>query len=141
MPTHFGPAPGPRQVPPEVKADPTRSPRKMLVTASFLTEAAALEQHLPERFALAGEPVVTVEFHYLTEIDWLAGRGYTMICVWWPVIFTGERDRANGRFLAVMWENLADPIVSGREEIGHPKLYADIADPRNLRGAQHCSAA
>ena len=44
MPTHFGPAPGPRQMPAEANADPTRSPRKTLISASFLTEASALER-------------------------------------------------------------------------------------------------
>ena len=91
MPTHFGPAPGPRQMPAEANADPTRSPRKTLISASFLTEASALERHIPDRFALIHDPVVTVEFHYMTDIDWLAGRGYTMIHVWWPIIFKGER--------------------------------------------------
>src|SRR5262245_53659920 len=76
MPTHFGPAPGPRQIPAEANADPTRSPRKKVISTSFLTDGAALERHIPERFALAGEPVVTVEFHFMTDIDWLAGRGY-----------------------------------------------------------------
>jgi acetoacetate decarboxylase len=137
----FRPAPGPRQMPAEANADPTRSPRKLLLTASFLTQPAALEKLLPERFALAGEPVVPVEFHHMTEIDWLAGRGYTMVHVWWPAVFTGERDRASGRFLAVMWENLADPIISGREEIGHPKLFAEIPEVRISQGAHHCSAA
>jgi hypothetical protein len=91
MPTHFGPAPGPRQMPAEADADPTRSPHKTLISASFLTEGSALECHIPERFTLAGEPVVTIEFHYMTDIDWLAGRGYTMIHVWWPVTFNGAR--------------------------------------------------
>ena len=126
MPTHFGPAPGPRQMPPEAAADATRSPRKTLISASFLTDGSALEGHIPEHFALAGDPVVTVEFHYMTDIDWLAGRGYTMIHVWWPVAFMGEEDHVVGRFLAVMWENLADPIITGRGEIGQPKLFADI---------------
>jgi hypothetical protein len=63
MPTHFGPAP---------------SPRQMLAEA-----AAALERHIPARFALGGDPVVTVEFYHMAGIDWLAGRGYTMIDVWW----------------------------------------------------------
>lgn len=31
-----------------------------------------------------------------------------------------------GRFLAVLWEGLADPITTGREELGFPKLSADI---------------
>lgn len=141
MPTHFGPAPGPRQIPAEANADPTRSPRKTLISASFLTEASALERHIPERFALVGEPVVTVEFHYMTDIDWLAGRGYTMIHVWWPVMFKGERDQAVGRFLAVMWENLADPIITGRGEIGQPKLFADIPERRLADGTYHCEAS
>ena len=140
MPTHFGPAPGPRQMPPEANADPTRSPRKTLVAASFLSDSQSLERHLPPGFALVGEPVVTVEFHYMTDIDWLAGRGYTMIHVWWPARFDGERDHAEGRFLAVMWENLADPIISGREEIGHPKLYAEIDALRTVQGAYHSAA-
>jgi acetoacetate decarboxylase len=141
MPTHFGPAPGPRQMPVEAHSDPTQSPRKILVAASFLTDAAALERHLPERFSLFDEPVVTVEFHHMTHIDWLAGRGYTMIHVWWPATFAGTQDQASGRFLAVMWENLADPIISGREDIGHPKLYAEIADPRVFGGTHYCEAA
>jgi Acetoacetate decarboxylase (ADC) len=139
MPTHFGPAPGPRQMPDGVP-DPKHSPRRLSVAASFLTDAALLERHLPEGFVLTGEPVVTVEFHYMTEIDWLAGRGYTMIEVSWPATFTGGQDKATGRFLAVVWENLADPIITGRGEIGHPKLYSEIAEPRLWDGAQICVA-
>jgi acetoacetate decarboxylase len=140
MPTHFGPAPGPRQLPDDVAVDPKRSPRRLSVAASFLTEPAALERHLPEGFVLSGEPVVTVEFHHMTDIDWLAGRGYTMIWVSWPAMFRGSGDRANGRFLAVVWEDLADPIITGRCEIGHPKLYAEIAEPRRWNGTQICEA-
>jgi hypothetical protein len=63
-----------------------------------------------------------------------------MIHVGWPAVFTGRRDRATGKFLAVVWENLADPIITGRDEIGHPKLYAEIAEPRQWNGAQLCEA-
>ena len=140
MPTHFGPAPGPRQVPDHIATDPKRSPRRLSVAASFLTDPRMLEQHLPAGFTLAGDPVVTVEVHHMTDIDWLAGRGYTMIHVGWPATFAGRRDRATGRFLAVIWENLADPIITGRDEIGHPKLYAEIAEPRRWNGVQTCTA-
>ncbi|WP_166912990.1 MULTISPECIES: acetoacetate decarboxylase family protein [unclassified Burkholderia] len=140
MPTHFGPAPGPRQLPDALAADPARKPRRLSVSASFLTDAARLERHLPESFALAGEPVVTVEFHYLSDIDWLAGRGYTMVHVSWPAVFTGLADRASGKFLAAVWENLADPIITGRDEIGHPKLYAEVPPPRRCNGEQLCEA-
>jgi hypothetical protein len=140
MPTHFGPAFGPRQLSDDVVVDPKRSRRTLSVTASFLTDPVLLERHLPEGFTLAGEPVVTVEFHHMTDIDWLAGRGYTMIWVSWPATFTGSRDHATGKFLAVVWENLADPIITGRDEIGHPKLYADIEEPRRWNGVQICTA-
>lgn len=141
MPTHFGPAPGPRQLPDGIAADPRYSPRRLSVAASFLTDAGALERHLPEGFALAEEPVVTTEFHYMTGIDWLAGRGYTMIHVGWPATFAGQRDKATGRFLAVVWESLAEPIITGRDEIGHPKLYAEIAEPRMWDSTQICMAS
>jgi hypothetical protein len=45
MPTHFGPAPGPRQLPDEIVVDPKRSRRTLSVAASFLTDPAVLEQH------------------------------------------------------------------------------------------------
>jgi hypothetical protein len=141
MPTHFGPAPGPRQLPDGIVSDPKRSPHRLSVAARFLTDEVRLERHLPEGFALAGEPIVTVEFHYLTGIDWLAGRGYAMVDVSWPAIFRGRRDTAAGRFLAVLWENLADPIITGRGEMGHPKLYAEIAEPRSWEGAQISTAS
>ncbi|MBB4370371.1 hypothetical protein GGD63_003166 [Bradyrhizobium sp. cir1] len=99
-----------------------------------------LQRHLPEGFSLAGDPVVTVEFHYMTEIDWLAGRGYTTIHVSWPARFDGARNHAAGRFLAVVWESLADPIITGRDEIGHPKLYAEVDPPRHSEGVRVCTA-
>jgi acetoacetate decarboxylase len=127
-------------MPDGIVPDPKGSPRRLSVAASFLTDAARLEQHLPEGFELAGEPLVTVEAHYLTGIDWLAGRGYTMITVGWPATFRGRQDRATGRFLAVVWENLADPIITGRGETGWPKIYAEIAEPRLWDGVQTCTA-
>jgi hypothetical protein len=133
MPTHFGPAPGPRQLPDEFLVDPKGSRSTLSVAASFLTDPAVLEQHLPERFTLAGEAVVTVEFHYITDIDWLAGRGYTMINVGWPATFTGSRDRATGKFLAVVWENLA--------ERRSPRRRATrICKARRASGATHSFA-
>ena len=64
-----------------------------------------------------------------------------MIHVWWPVIFKGERDEVTGRFLAVMWENLADPIITGRGEIGQPKLFAEIPGWRLVDGTYCCEAS
>jgi len=50
--------------------------------------------------------------------------------------FNGDRDHVVGRFLAVMWENLADPIITGRGEIGQPKLFADIPEALLIDGTE-----
>lgn len=141
MPTHFGPAPGPRSIPASLRSDPAQSPRKTLVAASFYTDPEILDKHIPPRFSLWGDPIVTVEFHYMTNIDWLAGRGYTMVHVWWPAVFEGKSGRTTGRFLAAMWENLADPIITGRCEIGQPKLYADVPEVEVASGSYRCKAS
>jgi uncharacterized protein YjiS (DUF1127 family) len=44
MPTHFGPAPGPCQLPGDFVIDPKRTPRRLSVAASFLTDPVVLEQ-------------------------------------------------------------------------------------------------
>ena len=55
--------------------------------------------------------------------------------------FTGKHDRATGRLLAVVWENLADAIISGRDETGWPKIYADIVEPRFWDGTPFASSS
>lgn len=140
MPYGFGPTPGPRQGPGGERFDWTSSPRRQAVAVSFLTAADALDALLPPGFSLAGDPVVTVEIQRFTELEWLAGRGYNTLGVRFPATFHGERDRATGSFLSVLWENLPDPILSGRDELGFAKLYADIPEPRVLRGVEFYEA-
>jgi hypothetical protein len=76
----------------------------------------------------------------MTEIEWLAGRGYNTLGVSFPAIYTGQRDRAVGPFLTVLWENLADPIITGREELGFSKIYCELPEPRVCQGETHCIA-
>ncbi len=140
MPYGFGPTAGPRQGPDGERFDWTASPRRQAVAVSFLTDAAALDALLPPGFSLAGDPVVTVEIQRFTELEWLAGRGYNTLGVRFPATFQGEADRATGSFLSVLWENLADPILSGRDELGFAKLYADLPEPRVFRGTEHYEA-
>ncbi len=131
MPVMFGPMPGPRQ-----RIDGTRYDNPIAridsASVSFLTRAAALENLLPPGFSLADEPVVTVEFMFITELQWLAGRGYNTLGVRFPVRYHGIRDHVSGPLLAVLWENKADPIITGREELGFSKLFCDIPAPRVL---------
>lgn len=140
MPTHFGPAAGPRQGPEGHGFDCRDTPRAISYSVSFLTRAEQLDALLPAGFRLSGEPVVTVTVSYLTEIEWLAGRGYNSLGVSFPAEYAGKRDRATGSFLAVLWENLADPILTGREQLGFSKIYCAIPPPVVLSGETRCAA-
>ena len=134
MPAHFGPTPGPRQGPNGEKFADVDTPHSVLASVSFLTDRAKLEDILPPGFALDGEPVVTVEMRHMTELEWLAGRGYNTFGVSFPARYDGTRDHIAAPFLAVLWENLPDPILSGRDELGFSKIYAELPPPRMLRG-------
>jgi hypothetical protein len=141
MPIHFGPTAGPRQGPDGKPFDLSRTPKRRAVSISFLTDAAKLDAILPPDFALHGQPIVTFELQFFTELEWLGGRGYNTLGVRFPAEYRGKESRVAGSFLAVLWENLADPILSGRDELGFNKLYAELPEPRRLRGREIYSAA
>ena len=141
MPTHFGPSTGPRRGPDGRGYDCLDNPRSTALALSFLTESAHLQAFLPPGFSLDGEPVVTVNANYMTEIEWLAGRGYNTLGVSFPARFDGERDHARGSLLTVLWENLTDPIITGREELGFSKIYCELPEPTVLRGQHHAIAS
>lgn len=141
MPTHFGPSAGPRQGPDGGKFACKDNPKTTSLAVSFLTNEEQVAALLPPRFELAGEPVVTVAASYITEIEWLAGRGYNVLGVSFPATFRGEQDQVTGSFLTVLWENLADPIITGREELGFAKIYCELPTPSVLRGNWHAIAS
>ena len=142
MPTHFGPMCGPRQGPGgEMFAFSSDQRKVMAVEVRFLTEAEQLQPFMPPGFSLNGEPVVTVFAKFMKDIDWLAGRGYNVLGVSVPARFEGEQDRAVGPFLMVLWENLADPILTGREQLGFSKVYCELPEPVTFRGETHCTAS
>ena len=121
MPAHFGPRhyePGSSGWYRDVTA----------LTLPYLTDADRLAAYLPEPFDVADEALVTVFFAQNREVDWLAGHGYNMIGVNASVVYNGPTERLAGTFTLVIWENLTDPILSGRELQGVPKVYADIDD-------------
>ncbi len=141
MPTHFGPRMGPRQSPDGRKFECLDSPHATSIAVSFLTRAAQLEAFLPPGFALDGQPVVTINATYMTQIEWLAGRGYNTLGVSFPARFDGEEDHARGSLLTVLWENLTDPIITGREELGFSKIYCELPEPTALWGEYHVTAS
>jgi hypothetical protein len=141
MPTHFGPSLGPRQGPAGRKFTSPESHRTRSWSVQFLSDPAQLEALLPPCYALAGEPLVTVAFTEYTHIEWLAGRGYNTLGVSFPARFDGQEDQAAGQFLTVLWENLADPIITGREELGFSKIYCELPEPIEHEGKTDCIAS
>lgn len=140
MPWGFGPTTGPRMHTDGTAYDYSLAPRTSSAV-SFLTDAGALQALLPPGFTLNGEPVVTVEATCLTELPWLAGRDYSMLGVRFNAEFRGARDVAVGPFLAVLWENRPEPIISGREELGFAKVFCDLPPERVLQGTRHNMAS
>ena len=61
-------------------------------------------------------------------MDWLGGGGYNFWALWIHGVQYTRKDGSSisGSFLPIMFENLMDPIISGREELGMPKLFSDI---------------
>lgn len=64
----------------------------------------------------------------LNKMDWLGGSGYKYIALFiHGVEYTREDGSVvNGAYIPVLFESLTDPIISGREELGMPKLYSSI---------------
>ena len=129
MPATFGPRTGPRQGPDGGKFANIEHPKATNISVSFLSDEDHVRALLPEGFTLAGEPVVSVSASYTKDIEWLAGRGYNMLGVRIPATFRGEEGEVTGSFLSVLWENLTDPILTGRDELGVPKIWCELPEP------------
>jgi len=133
MPAHFGPRPF------SPKSSGWYRDVTMMVVP-FLTDREKLAAYLPAPYEVAEDAVVTVTYACNRNVDWLAGHGYNLIAVTAAAEFKGEQDTLVGNYTLVMWENLADPILTGRELQGIPKIYADIQDHRVVAGEWHTTA-
>jgi hypothetical protein len=140
MPTVFGPATGPRRGPDGRTFDCVNNPKTTSLAVSFRTASDQLEALLPDGFDVAGEPIVTIRASYMKEIEWLAGRGYNTLGLTFPATWRGQRETATGPFLTVLWENLTDPIITGREELGFAKIYCALPEPK-ISGANATASA
>ena len=104
------------------------------MSVSYITDSNALRRYLPDCFEVPERPVITVSYACNKNIDWLAGHGYNLIGVHASVIHRGTKDQLTGSYTLVMWENLTDPILTGREMQGISKVYADIPEHRTDDG-------
>ncbi len=130
MPTHFGPLPGPRQAPSGGSHALDETQKTTLIWASFEADREHITTLLPGGFEPLDTADLTVEIKNMANIGWLAGRGYSVATITTGVRRLASDDGypAEGRFKLVLWENHADPIITGREELGYPKVFGDITD-------------
>lgn len=123
MPALFGRAVTPRQQPDREGWFSATAGSTLATWVVAKADAEELTALLPAGFALR-EPLLIVEAITLTNLPWLAGRGYEMLLVSTPVTYTAGGVEHVGRLELVTWENFPDAILSGREELGWNKLYA-----------------
>ena len=97
-------------------------------TILYLTDAGKAAALLPPGFVVADPPVVSVTHVMCRGVAFMAGGGYNLVAVNVAARFEGRRDRAEGNFALVLWENEFMPILLGREVLGAPKLLAEIPD-------------
>lgn len=139
MPVVFGPAAGPRNLPAD-KEHLRFVKDTMSVNVACLSDREYLSRIVPPGCDVPADPVISIGFTYMTNIGWLAGRPYATAGVRIPVTFHGNEETITGNFLAVLWENHADPILTGREELGFAKLYCELPDARQIDGGIRCEA-
>jgi acetoacetate decarboxylase len=111
------------------------------MVVAYLTDREKVQKYLPAPFELDGEPIVTVASVMNRDIDWLAGRGYNLVTVNLSAVYKGEDPPIHAPYCLVMWENMTDPILTGRELLGVPKIYADIPDHQQIGGAWYIRAS
>ncbi|PHZ84786.1 acetoacetate decarboxylase family protein [Paremcibacter congregatus] len=141
MPTHFGPSLGARQGVNGRRYECIDGPNDLVVMATFKANKEQLEALLPPGFSLREPYTVVLDFSFITNIEWLAGRGYNTFGVSTPVTYHGKEGDVHGDFSLVLWENKADPIITGREDLGVAKIYCEIPEPQCIGNDIICRAS
>ncbi len=141
MPTHFGPSLGPRQGLDGRRFACVDNPKDLVVKATFKADPSQLESLLPPGFQLREPHAVNISFGYSKEIEWLAGRGYNTFGVTVPATYQGKQESVHGDLMLVLWENMADPIITGREELGFAKVYCELPEAQFTGDQVICRAS
>lgn len=123
MPAHFGGAPG--------GMEPATYHDTLSATMFYETDRAALSALIPDSFELLRAEVMVAAIMN-RGVEWMAGEAYNIVAVNAPVRFVGKNERVTGWYSLVVWENKTTPILTGREQTGIPKIYAEVEDFRFL---------
>ena len=132
MPTAFGPMPGPRQDHFGRSRDNNKGTFKT-ASIKFKTSRTVLQNMLPLdgnlKFVAADTTAyATFAVTQLDNMEWLGGKGYNHFGLYIHGVqhTAADGSTVQGTYLPVLFENLADPILSGRDELGFPKLFAEL---------------
>ena len=133
MPIGFGPMPGPRQ---NFYGKVREATESTFITASikFKTSRTMLQNLFPPnragyRFKNPGTVAyASISQTTLNKMEWLGGSGYNHLGLYIHGVEYVKADGSvlSGTYMPILFESLTDPIVSGREELGMPKLYSSI---------------
>ena len=102
------------------------------LSLQYQTDPNAIQVLLPDCYQPSEKPIVTAMFGYYDSVDFMAGGGYCIATVLVAARFDGEKDHVEGDYVLVMCEDDTLPIISGREQLGIPKVYADISSVKTL---------
>jgi acetoacetate decarboxylase len=101
---------------------------------TYLTDYDALAKLLPPGFSPTEEPTIQVNYTTCMGIDYMAGRGYSLVGVDALVRFDGEVDHLEGYFGLVLWMDKYLPMVMGREIMGAAKILSEVPPMRCFDG-------
>ncbi|KAK3114897.1 hypothetical protein LTR53_006318 [Teratosphaeriaceae sp. CCFEE 6253] len=132
-PLGFGLLQGPRQdAAGRSHAASLKTSTSRTASVRFATSATVLRGLFPsERYSFASRDTVqcaTLTLQTLDRLAWLGGHGYDLVGFYVHGVCYRQADGTvvQGRYCPLMIENLADPIITGREELGVPKVFSDI---------------
>lgn len=147
MPIGFGPFPGPRQDAYGRALQEGLQRTFSTFSLKFKTSRTYLETLFPTaQFRFKNRDTVCQASLSTTELgnmQWLGGKGYRHLGLYIHGVEYVKKDGSTltGTHLAVLFESLTDPITSGREELGMPKLFCDIDIDRSQPDAVRIAAS
>ncbi|RYP65816.1 hypothetical protein DL771_008117 [Monosporascus sp. 5C6A] len=137
QPIAFGPSPSPRQNH-LGRTFSSHDSRFTTYHIRFKTSATYLKTLFPTESFFFQSPGTVAEATWIcTKLDkmaWLGGGGYYSVGLWINGVQYAKKDGSKlyGSYLPLLFENSWDPILTGRDELGMPKLFCDISAKQDL---------